>query len=309
LEHARVDTKDEEIRMAAFARCARLAQEYSGAVPWAAITQGFQFEGARVYLGSRPRGIHRPSQMSRGVLSIKTNRPREGRSARYDDALSSDGYFSYAFQGTDPTNRDNTCLREAFDDQTPLIYFYGISPGVYQILFPCYLTDWEPARLYVTIAVGSQYELNLREPIARAYHIDRRYTTIEAKVRLHQAEFRELVLLAYGQRCAISGLPIVGLLEAAHIVPDRDERGHPEVSNGLCLSTLHHAAYDRNLLGIDPDGIIHIPDAVLKQHDGPTLEKALKGFHGARISFPRHTDDRPNRNYLAERFELFQRGS
>ncbi len=124
-------------------------------------------------------------------------------------------------------------------------------------------------------------------------------------MRLHQAEFRELVLTAYGRRCAVSGLPVPGLLEAAHIIPDRDERGRPEVSNGLCLSALHHTAYEHNLLGIDGDGVIHISDVVLEQRDGPTLEKAIKAFHGARIHDPRHVEDRPNRDYLAERFEGF----
>lgn len=142
-----------------------------------------------------------------------------------------------------------------------------------------------------------------------AQPIDRRYSTIEAKVRLHQAEFRELVLHAYDRHCAISNLPIPDLLQAAHIIPDRDERGRPEISNGLCLSTLHHTAYDRNLLGIDPDGIVHIAGSVLEQHDGPTLEQAIKEFHGRRIQLPRHAEDQPNRDYLAERFELFERAA
>ncbi|WP_246156325.1 HNH endonuclease [Thiohalocapsa marina] len=135
--------------------------------------------------------------------------------------------------------------------------------------------------------------------------IDRRYTTVEAKARLHQAEFRELVLGAYDRRCAVSGLPIPDLLEAAHIIPDRDVRGRPEITNGLCLSTIHHRAYDANLLGIDPDGRIHVAEAVLAQHDGPTLEAALKGMHSRQIRLPRHVEDRPNRDFLAERFEGF----
>ena len=114
------------------------------------------------------------------------------------------------------------------------------------------------------------------------------------------------MLAAYGRRCAISGLPIPDLLQAAHIIPDRDERGRPEVRNGICLSTLHHAAYDRNLLGIDPDGGIHIAQSVLDQHDGPTLEMAIKEYHDRRIHLPRHVEDRPRRDYLAARFEVFQ---
>ncbi|MFE8033569.1 HNH endonuclease [Thiohalocapsa marina] len=244
--------------------------------------------------------------MQRGILSIKTTKPKLGRTARYDDALSDDGFFSYAFQGTDPGNRDNRALREAFEDQTPFLYFYGLVPGIYEILFPCYVTDWDAAELRSTVAVGSPYDIAASAG-GRMVHppIDRRYTTVEAKVKLHQAEFRELVLGAYDRRCAVSGLPIPDLLEAAHIIPDRNVRGRPEITNGLCLSTIHHRAYDANLLGIDPDGRIHVAEAVLSQHDGPTLEAALKGMHGRQIRLPRHVEDRPNRDFLAERYEGF----
>ena len=297
---------DRAIRQAAFAHCAKLSRAHGGAVPWRAIEAGFDFEGKQVYLAGKARGIHRPRQMQRGVLSIKTTQPRKGRVARYDDSISDDGYFSYAFQGEDPDNRDNTALRETFEDRSPLIYFYALAPGLYQILYPCYLVAWDSQALRCTVAVGSPFELTRSNDTERITEsIDRRYTTIEAKVRLHQAAFRELVLNAYDRRCTISSLPIPDLLEAAHIIPDHDQRGRPEVSNGLCLSTLHHTAYDRNLLGIDPDGIVHIAEAVLAQHDGPTLEQAIKEYHGRRIHLPRHAQDQPNRDYLAERFEMF----
>jgi len=71
----------------AFAHCRRLLRDYGGAVPWLAIQHGFELDGERIYLGSTPRGIHRPQQMRRGVLSIKTTKPRTARTARYDDAL------------------------------------------------------------------------------------------------------------------------------------------------------------------------------------------------------------------------------
>ena len=304
-----MNARDQQIRLAAFQHCAQLRKAHAGAVPWSAIQTGFQCEGALVYLAGRARGIHRPRQMQRGILSIKTTRPRQGRTARYDDALGDDGDFSYAFQGTDPSNRDNTALRQAFEDQTPFLYFYGLVPGVYEILFPCYLTDWNAQALRCTVAVGSARELakpaRLSDEAGLTLPPDRRYSTVEAKIRLHQAEFRELVLGAYDRRCAITGLPVPGLLEAAHIIPDRDERGRPEVSNGLCLTALHHTAYDHNLLGIDPDGKIHIAEAVLEQHDGPTLEQAIKGYHGKTIRLPRHLEDRPDRAALEVRFEEF----
>lgn len=299
---------DDDIRAAAMAQCRRLVREYGDAVPWAAIQTGFSFGEARVFLGSTPRGIHRPVQMQRGVLSIRTTKPKAGRPARYDDQVHRDGYFTYAFQGDNPRSHDNTALREAFEDQTPLIYFYAITPGRYDILFPCYIMAWDPERLMCDVAVGDagavEVPTRLREgrPV-----IDRGYTTRLAKVRLHQAEFREAVLDAYGQRCAVSGLPIPELLEAAHIIPDHDERGRPDVANGICLSQLHHRAYDRQLLGIDPDGIIHIARSVLEQRDGPTLEYGLKACHRQQLRLPTDERDFPNREYLAERFRSFQR--
>jgi putative restriction endonuclease len=139
----------------------------------------------------------------------------------------------------------------------------------------------------------------VREPI------DRCHTTVEAAHRIHQAEFRELMLGAYNRRCAVSNLPVAQLLKAAHIIPDRDRRGRPEVTNGLCLSTLQHRAYHRNLLGIDADGTIHIAESVLAQHDGRALKGAIKDYHGRRIHLPRHAEDRPRRELLAARLEEF----
>nr|WP_242467563.1 HNH endonuclease [Thiocapsa imhoffii] len=198
--------------------------------------------------------------MRRGVLSIKTTKPKRGRTARYDDALGDDGDFIDAFQDDDPNSRDNVALRESFEEQSPLIYFYALVSGVYDILFPCYVAAWDTHVLRCRVAVGSAHELDERAQIRVPQQpLERRYTTVEAKVRLQQGEFRELVLEANDRQCAIAGLPIARLLEAAYIIPDRDDRGRPEVSNGLCLSTLHHSAYDRCHPGHRPGGCTRWP--------------------------------------------------
>jgi putative restriction endonuclease len=62
------------------------------------------------------------------------------------------------------------------------------------------------------------------------------------------------VLTAYDGRSATSRLPEPRFLDAAHSVVDADEPlGQPIVSNELPLSKIHHAAFDANLVGIDPD--------------------------------------------------------
>jgi putative restriction endonuclease len=93
--------------------------------------------------------------------------------------------------------------------------------------------------------------------------------------------FRERVVDVYGGRCAMSNLPEIRLLDAAHVVPDSDEvLGQPDVRNGILLSRIHHSAYDGGLIGIDPDYHVHVAEILLAQNDGPLLEgmKRLEGI-------------------------------
>ena len=86
----------------------------------------------------------------------------------------------------------------------------------------------------------------------------RAYITTTVRQRLHQRGFRERVLHAYREQCALCRLRHTELLDAAHIITDREEEGTPQVSNGLSLCKLHHAAFDRFLLGITPDYTIPV---------------------------------------------------
>ena len=53
-------------------------------------------------------------------------------------------------------------------------------------------------------------------------------------------------------------------------MPDADELlGQPVVANGIALSKIHHAAFDNHLIGIDPDGRVHVSERLLMLHDGP----------------------------------------
>ena len=208
----------------------------------------------------------------------------------------------YAFMGEDPDAADNRWLREAMENQIPIIYFIGIAPGRYYPSYPTYIIGWDPKTLKARIVFGMPDGVELTPPETA---VERRYALRTVKQRLHQVLFREAVIMAYDGRCALSGLREPLLLDAAHIVEDRDERfGHPIVPNGIPLSKIHHTALDANLIGIDPDYRIHIKDRLLKLQDGPTLE-ALNGLMGHTIYLPDRTADRPDRERLALRFEQF----
>lgn len=302
------------LRLAAFDHVRRLTALH-GELTSEHLKAGFRFEGVRIPFVNPQRGIFKPRAMDR-LLSIRTVNPAPGRRVWYDDqrqvhAQVYDGsdVVDYAFMGTDPKAADNRWLREAAETGTPILYFLGTSPKRYQAVLPTYVVGWDAGALKATLAFGEAMApevaalVNARPPESAA---ERRYGLTLVKRRLHQASFRTAVLDAYGGRCALSRLPEVRLPDAAHIVADGDETlGQPVVPNGLPLSKIHHAAFDAHLIGIDADYRLHVSDQLMAQNDGPVLE-AIKGLGGQTIHLPTRARDRPDRDRLAQRFEIYR---
>jgi putative restriction endonuclease len=134
----------------------------------------------------------------------------------------------------------------------------------------------------------------------------RRYILRETRQRLHQPVFRATVLRAYGTRCAVCALRHGQLLDAAHIVPDREKAGIAAVRNGIALCKIHHAAYDSFVLGLRPDLVVQIRSDLLVEIDGPMLEHGLKGRHGQPLmTVPTVRAERPDVDLLEERYAAF----
>lgn len=302
------DSIDQELRAAAFAELARLTAETGGVVRRVEMNAGFNFRGHRIPLANERMGIWRPRQLGRSgaALSITTAAVRKGVKPKYDDQIGSDdGWFEYRYQGENPDTWTNVAVRAAYVQRVPLIYFYGIAPGLYEALWPVYVDEDEPERLTFHLAVDSAA---VGEPSLFAGGSAaplKAYATVAAKRRLHQRRFRQLVIAAYGERCTVCRLRKAPLLDAAHILPDRDERGLPEVPNGLSMCRIHHGAYDLGILGVSPEYRVHIRQDVLEETDGPMLRHGLQEMDKSPISVPRHPEARPNREYLAERFDRF----
>ncbi|MCY7298681.1 MAG: HNH endonuclease, partial [Ilumatobacteraceae bacterium] len=96
------------------------------------------------------------------------------------------------------------------------------------------------------------------------------------------------------------------LMDAAHILPDSDERGLPTVSNGMAMCTIHHRAYDQNFLGVSPDYVVRINERLLADRDGPMLLHGLQEMDGRALTVPSQRALRPDREFLAERFDGFR---
>jgi putative restriction endonuclease len=299
---------DNRMRLAAFERV-RTLRESHGHLTAQQLGEGFTVDGHRYPMVNPRRGIFKPAQM-RYLLSINTVFPKTGNRVWYDDQREVhrqifDGgqMVDYAFVGDNPDAADNRWLREAFENQIPIIYFLGIAPGRYEAILPAFIGGWDRESRRARVSFGLSEQDSLTPPATDA---ERRYALRAVKQRLHQASFREAVITAYRGRCALSGLPEPMLLDAAHIVEDRHELlGQPLVRNGIPLSKIHHAAFDAHLIGIDPDYRLHVSERLLAQKDGPMLE-AIKGLNGGLLRLPKRAQDQPDRDRLALRFDRFR---
>lgn len=112
-------------------------------------------------------------------------------------------------------------------------------------------------------------------------------TTATTRVRRGQQFFRQTVVIAYGVRCCISGINVPRLLVASHIKPWRDfpkERLDPR--NGLCLSSLHDAAFDSGLITLDEKLNVVLSKRLKSFFPQPALEQNFLPFEGKPIRLP-----------------------
>jgi hypothetical protein len=76
--------------------------------------------------------------------------------------------------------------------------------------------------------------------------------------RIGQDVFREALMDYWGGRCPMTGITEPALLRASHIVPwtDCTDAQRLDVHNGLLLSALWDAAFDRGLISFADDGSV-----------------------------------------------------
>ena len=100
-----------------------------------------------------------------------------------------------------------------------------------------------------------------------------------------QRDFSLQVKLNYQYRCAISGITSKELLIASHIVPwavDWDNRKNP--FNGICLSSLLDAAFDKGYITIDQQYRVVISN---KAKEDKALFNYLKQYEGKKLEVPK----------------------
>jgi putative restriction endonuclease len=270
-------------------------------VPYPALVAGFNFRGTRIPFLNRAFGIYRAA-VQRGPAALSINSAFAQK--RYQDEGTADGVL-YRYQDGPIDNHFNSWLRNAHTLGVPLVYFVGTRPNWYRPEYPAFVEEDYPAERSVLISFGRMVgPYDEREPIHINDSIERRYVVRLVKQRIHQAQFRGAVVPAYHDRCAICSLRQIRLLDAAHIVPDAEESGQPLISNGLSLCSIHHRAFDEDLVGVSPDREVRVSPRLLDDEDGPMLD-LLKTFDRAALQVPTKATWQPDQERLALRFQRF----
>jgi hypothetical protein len=132
--------------------------------------------------------------------------------------------------------------------------------------------------------------------------------TAVVKIRRGQQFFRQSILNAYGVRCCISNIPVPRLLVASHIKPWSDfPDNRLDPRNGLCLSTLHDAAFDSGLITLDSTYRVVLSKRLKSYFPQPVLEQNFVPFEGQPIRLPDKLAE-PDEEFLAYHREVVFEG-
>ena len=119
----------------------------------------------------------------------------------------------------------------------------------------------------------------------------------EVVQRRGQGKFRKALINAYSGRCAITGCPVVPLLEAAHITPYLG----PDM-NGLLLRADIHTLWDLGLMAVDPNtGEVWVSPQV----DDPTY----RVLDGQPLKHPAHSAQQPSPSALQQQWNAKRDGA
>lgn len=304
---------EHRVRAAAFAFLSDLADRRGTPLVRQEDLAAFTFEGRPFRLMATQTGIWKPRDLD-AAISFRTVYAKDPSQRPYDDEEGPDGYLRYKWRFSDPSDptnfkrSDNRAMRAAMEAGLPLIWFQGVASGVYLPVYPVYLAAEEPHAQQFVVALDDQ-SLRLRRDLEdHDPALVRSYAERVVKERLHQRVFRERVLLAYENKCSICRLRHLRLLDAAHVVAD-SEGGEPVVTNGIAMCKIHHAAYDADIFGIDPDYRVGVRPDVMEELDGPTLRYTLQAINGSRIDRPSRRSAWPDPGLLLVRWERFLQAS
>ena len=263
------------------------------AVPASELKQ-FESGGSSIFLKGQ-QGIFKPAELSE-PLSITstidspyTDRPQGSR-------------ILYDFL-PDSREHENVGLKRCAEGEVPLIYFLQVRkrPPEYVVFAPVFVVGWDDTSRRFLVDLSEQKPGDVVSPAPRTRQLElptlptpsspseireltKSYAITMVQRRLYQARFRNEVLEAYRDRCAVCGLRIRALLDAAHVDGDFDPKPAIDVREGIALCATHHRALTAGILTFDNAYVIHID---LPAAAGPGEQAMLVAYEGKSLALPK----------------------
>ncbi len=125
-------------------------------------------------------------------------------------------------------------------------------------------------------------------------------STANVKVRRGQEFFREAVLNNFNRCCGVSALSVRELLIASHILPwATNPNVRLNVDNGLCLSRIHDAAFDKGLITFSDELELKLSAQLKEYIADEAIETMFGRYEGQVLRLPADAV-MPNAAFLAK---------
>ncbi len=107
-------------------------------------------------------------------------------------------------------------------------------------------------------------------------------------LRVNQSQFRRIVLSNFNNQCCITGIKMLELIVASHIVPWSQDKGNRlSPQNGLALNSLHDKAFDRHLITITEDLKIKISPKFYEHKEVLSIKQNFIDYDGKSLIAPK----------------------
>lgn len=166
-----------------------------------------------------------------------------------------DDHIVYHYPATKRRGQDSTEIAATKNAANLAIPLYVIiQQGTLRDVYMSWVETWNDhmKQFLITFATSAgppSLEEDTNSEWVRFIDRPRRRTEISRRERDPRFSFR--VFGRYGAVCAVCGLTVARLLDAAHIIPVADG-GSNDARNGLPLCPTHHRAFDHDAFTINP---------------------------------------------------------
>lgn len=189
----------------------------------------------------------------------------------YDDELTATGVI-YHYPSTGRSGHDKSEIEASHAAYRASLPVFVIGPGnkaTSRTVYRGYIEDVDDKNkvLLITFTRAELPPPPTPTEISEAFNLTDNSAAPSFSARRNrpnQVRFAFDVYKRYGTECAVCGLNVQGLLQAAHLLSKKDG-GSDDARNGLPLCANHHLAFDRGYWCVDTDLKLHT------QSDGPAL--------------------------------------